>query len=43
MVPVKGITGLIDFTGRTVLNSLVEREVKAPASKVGHGGEIWLK
>lgn len=33
----------IDLSGRAVLNSLVEREVKAPASEVGHEGEIWLE
>lgn len=32
----------IDHSGRAMLNSLVEREVKAPASEVGHEGEIWL-
>ena len=26
-----------------MLNSLVEREVKAPASEVGDEGEIWLE
>lgn len=33
----------IDLSGRAVFNSLVEREVKAPASEVGHEGEIWLE